>query len=418
MAPLEVDEARRLLLAEVRPTTPETVPLERCLGRVTAVPLSAATPPPPFDNSAMDGFAVRSADLAEGPRSLRIVAESRAGSPATVALGPDEAARISTGAAIPAGADAVVPVEEAREEGDAGTPTCGTAAAGGTVIPTAGAVVAGAHVRRAGEDLAAGEEALPAAAEIGPAEIGVLASLGLAEVACAARPTLAVLTSGDELVDPGAPPGPGQIVDSNRFTLLASAERAGAAARFAGRLPDQPEPTRAAIAAALDADLVVIAGGVSVGRHDHVKGALAELGVDQLFWRLALCPGGPTWGGVMRRRPDGRPTLVLGLPGNPVSAMVTFRLFVQPLILAACGHDPEQTRATMPLAEAYAKPPGRAHYLRCRLEPGPGGLRAVLTRERQGSHVLSSMLGAECLAVIPAAIAGVAAGEPVEVLLL
>lgn len=404
MVPLEVEQARQLLLAEVRPLGEEAVPLERCADRVTAAAVAAAAPLPPFDNSAMDGFAVRSADLADGPRALPITGESRAGEPPTSPLGAGEAMRISTGAAIPAGADAVVPVEEAREEGDA-------------VVPTAAPVAAGAHVRRAGEDLEAGEPALPAGAAIGPAELGVLAALGLDEVLCARRPRLTVMTSGDELLEPGDALRPGTIFDSSRFTLPSLARRAGAEASFGGRLADDLGRTREAIAAGLDADVLVLAGGVSVGRHDHVKAALAELGVEQLFWRVALRPGGPTWGGVLRR-PGRGPTLVLGLPGNPVSAMVTFRLFAHPAILAASGRDPSEERSVAALAATYEKAPGRAHYLRCRLEPAPGGWRAVLTRERQGSHVLTSMLGARCLAVIPSGSERVEAGEPVEVLLL
>jgi molybdopterin molybdotransferase len=401
-AAIAVAEARDLLLAEVAPVGSEPVLLGECLGRVTVAAVRAGAPVPGFDNSAMDGYAVRAADLAAGPAPLRIVAESRAGVPAERALGPGEAARISTGAAIPAGADAVVPLEDAREEE-------------GAVVPTAAPVAPGAHVRRAGEDLAAGVEALPAGATIGAAEVGVLAGLGLAAVECARRPRLAVLTGGDELLEPGEPPAPGRIYDSNRFALAALAERAGAAPFHAGGMPDDLGGTRAAIEPALDADLVVLAGGVSVGRHDHVKQALAELGVEQLFWRVALRPGGPTWGGVLRR-PGGRPTVVFGLPGNPVSAMVTFRLFAHPAVLAATGRDPGEEPVVATLTEAIEKKPGRAYYPRCRLDPGEHGWQATPTTSRQGSHVLSSMLGADCLAAIPAERERVEAGERIEVL--
>jgi molybdopterin molybdotransferase len=258
---------------------------------------------------------------------------------------------------------------------------------------------------------------VPAGRRLGPGEVGVLASLGMATVECARRPRLAVLSGGDELLAPGQPPEPGRIYDSNRFALAAMAAEAGADPHHGGGMPDTLAGTREAIAPHLDADFVVLAGGVSVGRHDHVKEALAELGVEQLFWRVALQPGGPTWGGVLRR-PGGRPTLVLGLPGNPVSAMVTFRLFAHPALLAATGRDPGEGSATATLAEPVAKASGRARYLRCRLEPAPGGWRAAPTSERQGSHVLSSMLGADCLAVIPAERERVEAGEEVEVLLL
>jgi molybdopterin molybdotransferase len=399
---IAVEEARALLLAEAPAPRPEAVPIERCLGRVSAVAACAPAPLPGFVNSAMDGYAVRAADLAGGPAPLRIVAESRAGFPAEAALGPGEAARISTGAMIPAGADAVVPVEEAEERGE-------------EVVPSAALVAPGAHIRRAGEDLEAGAVAVPAGRVLGPAEVGVLASLGLAAVQCARRPRLAVASGGDELLAPGQPPAPGRIYDSNRFALAALAERAGADPFHAGGMPDSLAGTRAAIEPALDADLVVLAGGVSVGRHDHVKEALAELGVEQLFWRVALRPGGPTWGGVLRR-PDRAPTVVFGLPGNPVSAMVTFTLFVRPVVLAATGRDPAGERFTATLAEPIEKKPGRAHYPRCRLERGTEGWTAHLTTPRQGSHVLSSMLDADCLAAIPAERERVEAGEPVEVL--
>ena len=244
----------------------------------------------------------------------------------------------------------------------------------------------------------------------------MLASLGLPTVACSRRPTVAVLTSGDELLRPGEPAAPGQIYDSNRLTLLAAAREAGAEAEFAGALADDLARTRETIAPALDADFVVVSGGVSVGRHDHVKGALAELAVEQLFWRVAMRPGGPTWAGV-RARADGGRTLVFGLPGNPVSAAVTFRLFAQPALLAAQGRDPRARRVLAKLADPYAKKPGKEHFLRCRLEPAEDGWRASLTRRNQGSHVMTSLLGADGLAAMPAEREQVEAGEQVEVLL-
>lgn len=402
--PIGVAAARELLLAQVVGTASEGVALGECAGRVTAAAVLAPAPVPGFDNSAMDGYAVRSADLTGGSRPLRVVAESRAGLPATTAVGAGEAARISTGAMIPAGADAVVRLEEAREEGE-------------TVVPTAAPVLPGAHIRRAGEDVPAGAEALPAGTTIGAPEIAVLASLGLESVTCARPPRLTVLTGGDELLAPGEAAGPGKIYDSNRFALVAMARRLGAEATYAGGMPDDRAGTREAIAAALDAELLVLCGGVSVGRHDHVKEALAELGIEQLFWRVALRPGGPTWGGVLRRA-SGPPTLVFGLPGNPVSAQVTFRLFVQPAILAATGRVGEPPPVRARLGAGVRSLPARDQYLRCRLVLEVGGVEAIPTGERQGSHILASMLGAECLAVIPAARGTVEAGEEVEVLLL
>jgi molybdopterin molybdotransferase len=401
--PLPPARAREAVLAEVLPTPAETVPLEACLGRVTAAETRSALALQPFDYAAMDVYAVRSADTAE-PRPLGLVGEARAGHPAASGPGAGEAVWISTGAMVPAGADAVLPVEDAREEE-------------GTVLP-ARAVTAGENVRRAGEDLAAGERLLPAGTRLGPPEIAVLAASGFAELECARRPTVAVFSSGDELAPAGEPLGPGQIHDSNRLTLASQVLEAGAVVARQGWLPDEPAATREAIAAGLDCDFLLVAGGVSVGRHDHVKGALEELGVRERFWRVAMRPGGPTWFGVLGRGGGKRPTLVFGLPGNPVSAMVTFHLFARPALRASMGLHPFPPPARATLAQPYAKKPGKAHYLRVRLELVPKGWRAHLTRERQGSHVLTSMLGADALAVIPAEAEELPAGSAVEIELL
>jgi molybdopterin molybdotransferase len=404
--PSAPEAARDLVLAEVVPLDSEPVGLEECLGRVTAAEVTSAIALQPFDNSAMDGYALRAADTeGERPR-LRLVGESRAGHPAAVAVGEGEAIWISTGAMVPEGADAVLPVEDASEEE-------------GQVLP-ARPVREGERIRRAGEDVKAGEALIPAGTQLRAAEVAVLAAAGVAEVECAQRPRVAILGSGDELIPPGEPLAGGQIHDSNTPALTALVHEAGAEPAEVAHLPDDPAATRQALSAALspvrDLDVLIVAGGVSVGRHDHVKGALAELGVEERFWGVALRPGGPTWFGVLRR--DGGPTLVFGLPGNPVSAMVTFHLFVRPALRAMTGLDPYAGRTRATLAATYRKDPGKAHYLRCRLELTEAGWRAHLTRERQGSHVLTTMLGADALAVIPAAAEEVAAGEQIEVELL
>jgi molybdopterin molybdotransferase len=402
-AELAPEGAREIVLGEVVPVATEPVALEDCLGRVTAAAVSSAIAIQPFDNSAMDGYALRSADAAGEGSRLRLVGESRAGRPAGAAVGPGEAIWISTGAMIPAGADAVLPVEDAVEED-------------GHLLPGR-AVRADENVRRAGEDLGAGQVLIEPGRPIGAAEVAVLAAAGVARVECAVRPRVAVLGSGDELVPPGEPLAPGQIHDSNSFALAALVREAGGEPRRAGLVPDEAAATRSAIAAALGADALIVAGGVSVGRHDHVKAALAELGVEERFWRVAMRPGGPTWFGVLPRE-GGRPVLVFGLPGNPVSAMVTFHLLARPALRAMTGLDPLPGRTQATLAAAYRKKPGKAHYLRCRLELTDAGWTAHLTRERQGSHVLTSMLGADALAVIPAEREEIAAGELVEVELL
>jgi molybdopterin molybdotransferase len=399
--PIELERARDLVLEHARPLDPESVPLREALGRRLAEDAVAAEAVPAFDNSAMDGFAVRAADTrgarTGAPVALRLAGESRAGRPAAGPLAAREAMRISTGAAIPAGADAVVRVEASRCEGDR--------------VLVEAAVEVGNDVRRAGGDIRPGETVLGAGAEIGPAELGVLASLGAATVSCRRRPRVPVLTSGDELIEPGEEMRPGGVRNSNAYSVPALVERAGAEAAVAAPVPDDLDATRAAIEPALDSDVAVVCGGVSVGAHDHVKRALAELGVERRFWGVALKPGKPTWFGT---RGD---TLVFGLPGNPISAMVSFVLLVRPALVALAGGRPERLRTTARLGGACEKGPGRTHAVRCRLELGDDGWHAH-PFERQGSHVLTSMLGADCLALLPGASGPVGAGELVEVELL
>jgi molybdopterin molybdotransferase len=398
---IDLERAREIVLARAAPLPAEQVGLGEALGRILAEDVHSDEPVPGFDNSAMDGFAVRAADT-EGatpsaPSELRIAGESSAGNPAAAPLGPGEAFRISTGAMIPAGADAVVPVEYAR------------AANGGLLVE--GAVAAGHHVRRAGEDIAAGETVLERGAELGPAELGVLASLGRSSPRCGRRPRVAVLTSGDELLAPGEAMRPGAVRDSNRHSVPALVQRAGAELLTVATVPDDPTATAAALAPMLEADVAVVCGGVSVGEHDHVKAALAELRVEPAFWGVALRPGKPTWFGSRGA------ALVFGLPGNPVSAMVSFILLVRPALAVLAGAAPERTRTTAILDGDYEKAPGRAHAIRCRLSLREDGWHAA-PAPQQGSHVLTSMLGADCLALAPAESASLRAGERIEVELL
>jgi molybdopterin molybdotransferase len=397
----EIEMARELVLAGVAALETERVALRDALGRVLAEDAISESPVPGFDNSAMDGFAVRALDTAGAgpgsPAALREVGESRAGRPAESSLGQGEAIRISTGAMVPAGADAVVRVEDTRS-GD------------GRVLVEA-EVEAGHDIRRAGEDIGAGETVLRRGSPIGAAELGVLASLGPPAVPCHRRPRVHILTSGDELVEPGEPMRPGGVRNSNAHSIPALAGRAGAEVAAVDSIADDPDVTRAAIAPTLDSDVAVICGGVSVGEHDHVKQALEDLGVERSFWGVALKPGRPTWFGT---RGD---TLVFGLPGNPVSAMVTFLLLVRPALVALSGGDPERHRTTAMLAGDYEKRPGRAHAVRCSLELREDGWLARPTGE-QGSHILTSMLGADCLAMIPTEVASLRAGDPVQVELI
>ncbi len=398
---IEVEQARGIVLERAAPLGVERVPLREALDRVLGEDVGSAEAVPAFDNSAMDGFAVRAVDTRGAtpgePVSLRLVGESRAGRPAAAGVEAGEAILISTGATIPAGADAVVRVEDTRREG-------------GRVL-TQGEVEPGRDVRRAGEDIEPGETVLARGTRLGPSELGVLASVARPFVACHRRPRVCVLTSGDELLAPGEEMRPGGVRNSNAYSVPALAEWAGAEAVVAGSAPDDLEATRAAIAPALDADVVVLCGGVSVGEHDHVKQALADLGVEESFWGVAVKPGKPTWFGT---RGD---TLVFGLPGNPVSAMVTFVLLVRPALALLSGGRPQSLRTTARLARDYDKRPGRTHAVRCRLELREDGWHAH-PAGRQGSHVLTSMLGADCLALLPTASGPLPAGERVEVELL
>jgi molybdopterin molybdotransferase len=408
---ISIAEARRRVLDAVTRLGDESVELDAALGRVLAEDVSSPIDVPPFDSSGMDGFAV----LAGAEAELEVTGESRAGHPAEVAVRPGTAVRISTGAALPEGADAVVPVERAEPAG-AAQPGAAQAAPQPGAAPSARVRVPdtapGQNVRRAGEDIAAGAVVLRAGVVLGPAELGVVASVGRASVRCAIRPRVAVLVTGDELTPPGEPLPPGGIYSSNGFALAAQVERAGAEPAGRTTVPDDPEGTRKAIAVALDdADVVVISGGVSVGPHDHVKAALGELGVEERFWGVSLRPGKPTWFGTR----DG--TLAFGLPGNPVSAMVTFQLFARPALAALQGAPPGARHATATLDEPVARNPQREQAVRVNLTQGDGGLHARPTGA-QGSHMLTSMLGADGLALIAPGEGEAAAGERVEVELL
>jgi molybdopterin molybdotransferase len=398
---IEIEAARGLVLERARPLAAEDVPLDAALGRVLAEDAMGDEPVPRFDNSAMDGFAVRAADTSRAaagpPVTLALAGESRAGRPAGHALAGGEAIAISTGAMVPEGADAVVRVED-------------TSVRDGAVEVRVSAKP-GANIRRAGEDVRAGQTMISRGTEIGPAELGVLASLGLARVGCARRPRLSVLTTGDELHAPGEQLAPGGIRNTNAYSVPALAERAGATVIAVETVRDDAEATRAAVERALEGDVAVICGGVSVGEHDYVRPALAGLGAEELFWGVALKPGKPTWFGVRGQ------TLAFGLPGNPVSAMVTFLLFVRPALRAMLGASPEANRLTAVLDSAVEKRPGRAHAVRCSLEARADGWHARPTGE-QGSHVLTSMLGADALAILPTEKGSVRAGEQVTLELL
>lgn len=377
---ITIAEARELVLKATRPlAAPEQVEIDRALDRVLAQDVVAVGDVPPFPCSAMDGYAIAAG--AAG-RVLTVVGESRAGTPSGHELENGQAIRISTGAAIPAGASAVIPQESVESQD-------------GTITTTA-AVNEGEHVRNAGEDIRTGTVVLSAGARLRAAELGAAVAAGLGEVLVARRPRVRVLCTGDELRAPGERLAPGEIHNSNAPMLVALASRCGAVVPAAGRLRDDRSATVEALAAALDqADVTIVSGGVSVGPHDHVKPALAQLGVEEVFWRVALQPGRPTWFGVRGDR------LVFGLPGNPVSAFVTFTLFASHALAALQGTTVKpalEPEATLAVAVRRHE---REQAIRVRLERSDDGRLMAVPNGPQGSHIITSLLGADALALIP-----------------
>jgi molybdopterin molybdotransferase len=308
-----IHQALALVLARVRPLAAEDVAIGSASGRVLAADARAAVDLPPFDSSAMDGFAVRAADT---PGRLTVVGHSAAGRPESRLLAAGEAIAISTGAVVPVGADAVVPVER-------------TTLAGGVV--EVGCVVSGENRRPRGGDVRTGDAVLSAGVRLGGPQVGALAAVGMATVRCSRRPRVAVLATGSELRPPGESLGPGEIYESNTTLLRAQLESAGAEVSVLQGVTDDEAATRTALQTGLNADVLLTSGGVSVGEHDLVRRALAELGSDEVFWRVAVRPGKPVAFAVCGS------TLVFGLPGNPVSALVGFELFVRPALLALQG---------------------------------------------------------------------------------
>lgn len=392
---LDPDEALARLLRRARLTGAETVTLVDATGRALVErELLAEVDVPGFANSAMDGYALRAADT---PGTLALVGESAAGSGEPPPVRPGTAVRIMTGAPLPAGADAVVPVEEASEADGA--------------VTVAGAAQAGAHVRPAGHDLRAGERvALPPLAT--PAAIALLASLGRYVVAVRRRPRVAVLSTGDELAAPGTSLAAGQIHDANGPALGAAVILAGGELLALPPLPDEPVATAEALrAAAAAADLVVTSGGVSVGRHDHVRAVLEAHGTLD-FWRIAVQPGKPLAVGQL----DG--TTVIGLPGNPVSALVTFELFVRPFIRAALGLEGDgRTRASVEVDERMTKDPARRAYLRVTVD-GEASRLVARPSGGQGSAQVRPLASANALLVVPEGEAAAVPGRRYEAIIL
>ncbi len=399
MIPLE--EARAVVLDACPPLPARSVPLLEAAGCVTAQAVVAGEDVPPFANTAMDGYAVRAGDTAAAPVHLRVVGTLAAGAPPAVEVGPGEAVRIMTGAPIPPGADAVVMVELTRAED------------GGDWVVIEAAAGPGQHVRGAGEDLRVGQVVCKAGTVLSPGHVGVLASIGCETVPVVPRARVGVLSTGDELVAGSAPLRPGQVRDSNRPTLLALAAAAGCDAVDLGLVGDDEDEVTAAFERGVAAcDAVVTSGGVSVGDYDYVKTVLDRLG-DMHWWQVAIKPAKPLAFGRIGSVP------VFGLPGNPVSSMVSFELFARPALRRMMGHAAVDRPRVKALTDEdlRRRPDGKLHFVRVIASTGDDGRWHVRSAGGQASHLLHAMARANALALLPDG-EGVAAGDAVETLLL
>lgn len=391
------EEARSLILDRVAPLGPERVSISAAPGRILSEDIRSPWDMPRMDNSAMDGYAVRSADCA-APVSLRLVGVRAAGEPPVTTGPPGTAVRIMTGSPIPEGCDAVVPFEDAAEEGDH--------------VRILHGVRPRAHIRFRGEDVRAGERVVPAGTVLRPPEIGMLASFGRAFVPVYRKPRVAVLSTGDELVELGEALSEGRIINSNSLSLAAAVEEAGGVPVLLGIAPDDREILKRKVEEGLGADALVTSAGVSAGDRDFVREILGELGVERVFWKVDIKPGRPFAFGVR----DGRP--VFALPGNPVSSLVTFEVFVRPALLRMGGDpDPVKPPVKAVLGEPIRKKAGKAHFLRVRIAV-EGGRYVARSSGDQHSGILKTMVQANGIAVLPAEKTAFDAGESVDVMLL
>ncbi len=387
-APLAAADAALRILADVRRQPPLRVALDDALGSVLAEPVVSRIDIPAWTNSAMDGYATRGQDVRgaseSAPVRLRVVEHLPAGAFPTRAIGAGECARIFTGAPLPDGADTVIRQEDTDE--------------GAELVTIVRDRDVGVNFRKTGEDVRRGTTVLEEGATLGPAHLGVLASLAVAQPLVYRRPRVAILGSGDEIVDVDRPEeilSGRKIASSNTHTLVALVREAGGEPVNLGIARDTPESLREHFQRALDCDLVVTSAGISVGEHDYVRGVLDELGAEQRFWKLRMRPGAPVGFGLLRGIPW------IGLPGNPVSTMVTFELFVRPAIRVMCGHRlPFRRSVPVRAAERIVLKPKLQHFLRGIVSDGPDGAEARLTGP-QGSGILTSMILANALLVVP-----------------
>jgi molybdopterin molybdotransferase len=395
---VSIAEARELVLAAVKGLGSETIGLGEASGRILAEEVRSGISIPPADNSAMDGYALRGSDAASAPVELRVVDDLPAGKRSERKIGAGEAARIMTGAALPEGADTVVMVEDTETEGER--------------VRVTRAAKLGQHVRRAGSDVRPGVTVASAGAVLRAPLVGMLAALGRSVVSVRARPRVAVLATGDELVEPDRLRDDGRIASSNSWALAAGLHEIGAEPVYLGISPDEPAEIERSFRAALKCDAVISTGGVSVGDRDWIKQVLAGLGGQMRLWRIRMKPGAPFAFVTV----DGVP--VFGLPGNPVSTFVTFELFVRPALLRMMGH----TNVYRPVEQAqldeeYSKASGRTHLVKVALERRGSDWLARNSGD-QGSNILLSLVRADGLAVIAEEATRVARGDRVPVMLL
>lgn len=397
MAIPSFEEARKIILESVATLGIEQVALLDAVGRIIATDVVAPANLPLSDNSAMDGYAVNAADCQAGAR-LEVIGFIPAGGEISAEVVPGSAIKIMTGARIPTGCDAVVPVEETEEEQG--------------FVTIKAPVVRNQHIRFSGEDIATGETAIVAGTQLRPPEIGLLATFGCAVVPVYRRPKVAILSTGDELVDLGTAPTPGKIVNSNSYSLAASLKEIGAEPILLGIARDSRESLQSKMTEGLTADALITSAGVSAGDLDLVRDVLAEQGVRQLFWKVEVKPGGPTAFGLKGRTP------VFSLPGNPVSTMITFEEFVRPALLKMMGHSLVlRRRVAATLREEVRKKPGKVNFLRVRLERIDGNYLATTSGD-QNTGILKTMIQADGIALLPRDRTYFAAGEEIQVSVL
>jgi molybdopterin molybdotransferase len=414
---IPVEEARDRILAHFRRLDPERQPLLDSLGQVLAEDIVAPFDIPPLDNTAMDGYAVRAADTAgasaANPIELRVIADLAAGYVLETPVRPGEAVRIMTGAPVPPGADAIVPFEETDEalrgiNESAQTPD---------TVRILKAANPGANIRHHGEDVRRDAVVVPAGRVLRPSEVGVLASIGLTHVTVTRRPVVAILSTGDEITPPGEPLRPGRIYDANAYSVAALVRKYGGLPRILGIAHDTVDDLTRKIHEGLDADMLVTSAGVSRGDFDVVKDVLAREGnID--FWAVRMRPGKPLAFGAFTA-PDGRKVPHLGLPGNPVSSMVSFELFGRPAIFTMLGRSDWERPVIRAISRDYVRnPDGRRFYARCIVSKGDDGRWYADLTGPQGSGILTSMSAANALAVIPEHIPAANPGDEIDALML